>query len=192
MKSRGALALVLGLLLAAPAQAADEYSLDPAHTHVMFKVERFGLSYTFGSFADVEGAVTLDETAPEKSSVIATINTASVDSDNATREEHLRGPYWFNAETYPEISFRSTRVERTGDKTARVTGDLSLHGVTKPVTLDVTLHGSGADPSTQRKGVGFSASGRVNRLDFGMTTAEALIGADVEIIIEALALAPAE
>lgn len=181
--------ILAGIFLTSPGFAAETYVIDPAHSHVMFKVERFGLSNTIGGFVDVAGAVSLDKNAPEKSSVTATVKIASVDSNNAEREGHLRGPSWLDAEQFPLMTFTSTQVEQTGESTAKVTGDLTLHGVTRPLTLNVTLHKIGADPVSKREAAGFTATGSLKRGDFGMMTAQGLIGDAVEISIEALAVA---
>jgi len=176
--------------LGGQALAADPYVIDNVHTHVLFKADRFGLSNTFGSFTDVSGELLLNEDNPENSSVTATIKVASLRSDNDTREDHLKSGDWLGAEAFPEITFASTSVERTGDDTARVTGDLTVHGETNPVTLDVLLKNIGADPVSKRKAVGFSATASVNRHDFGVSIAENLVGANVQIFIETLAIAP--
>jgi len=175
------------IFVSASAHAADRYVLDNEHTQVLFKADRFGLSNTFGSFADVSGELMLDEAHPENSSVTATIKVASLRSDNDTRETHLKSGNWLDAEQFPDITFVSTSVVPDGE-TAKVTGDLTVHGVTKQVTLDVTLKKIGTDPSKKKKAAGFSATTTVNRHDFGVSIAEALIGPEVGITIEALAL----
>jgi polyisoprenoid-binding protein YceI len=177
------------LLLATPVVAADAYAIDAGHTHVMFKFERFGLSYVIGGFTGVEGTINLDKAAPENSSVNAAIEIASFSSGNPERDKHAIGPQWLNAEAFSTMTFASTNVELTGEETAKVTGDLTLHGVTRPVTLDVALHKIGADPSTKREAAGFSAKGSLNRQDFGIATATGFIGDEVEITIEALGIA---
>lgn len=171
---------------AAPARAGDVYELDPAHSQAAFSVARFGFNDVIAFFPGVTGVVTLDETAPEKSAVEAKIAVAGLQSGDATRNEHLLGPRWFNAAAFPAMTFASTAVERTGEKTARVTGDLTILGETRSVVLDVTLNKLGADPATKRPAAGFSATASLRRADFGMTTAPALIGADVAVRIEAL------
>lgn len=183
------LGLIAGCLLTAPVFAADTYTIDPGHTHVMFKFERFGLSYVIGGFTAVEGSITLDKAAPQNSSVTASVGIASFASGNPDRDQHAVGPFWLNAEAFPAMTFKSTKVELTGDETAKVTGDLTLHGVTKPLTLDVALHKIGSDPSTKREAAGFSATGVINRQDFGVTTAKGMIGDEVAITIEALGIA---
>lgn len=169
------------------AEAEERYEIDPAHTHVQFSVRRFGFNDVIGSFPDVKGVIALDQDAPEKSSVEVEIGVASLESGDATRNGHLTSEFWFNAEEHPVMTFKSTAVDVTGDNTANVTGDLTVLGVTKPVTLDVTLNKIGTDPATKGEAVGFSATGLLNRHDFGMSIAENLIGGDVAIRIETLA-----
>ncbi len=188
MKKLLAICSTACLAMTVNALAADRYTLDPAHTQVMFKADRFGLSNTYGSFAEISGDLLLDEAHPENSSVRAVIKAASLKSDNVTREEHLTGANWLDAASFPEITFISTKVEPDGE-TAKITGDLTVHGVTKEVTLDATLVKIGTDPVSKKKAAGFSATASVNRHDFGVSIAEALIGPDVEITIETLAIA---
>ncbi len=172
---------------ASQAQAEDRYEIDAAHTHVQFSIMRFGFNDVIGTFLDVKGVITLDQDKPEMSSVEVEIAMASVESGDATRNEHLGGAFWLNVEQHPAMSFKSTAVEVTGEDAANVTGDLTLLGVTKPVVLAVTLNKIGADPATRKEAVGFSATASLNRLDFGLETAEGLIGNDIAIRIETLA-----
>lgn len=169
-----------------PAFAADDYLIDGAHTQLMFEVDRFGFTNTIGTFAEVEGVIRLDEKKPAKSSVEATIKVASVKSDNEEREGHVKGPHWLDAEKFPVMTFKSTGVVLEGEDAAKVTGDLTLHGVTAPVTLDVKLRKIGDDPVTNRKAAGFSVRGSLDRTAFGINTATGLIGTEVTILIEAL------
>ncbi|MFQ5562089.1 MAG: YceI family protein [Parvularculaceae bacterium] len=195
MKNRVLLAALVGApaaLLISPACAGQTFEIDGGHTHVMFKFERFGLSYVIGGFTDVAGELTLDKDAPENSSVNATVQIASFSSGNPNRDAHAVGPRWLNAEQSPAMTFTSTSVELTGEETAIVTGDLTLHGVTRPLSLDVALHNFGNDPSTKREAAGFSATGSLNRQDFGITTAQGFISDEVEITIEVLAIAAEE
>lgn len=177
-------------ILAGSASAAEPYVIDGAHTQVLFKINRFGLSFVYGSFRDIGGEILLDEDNPENSSVTAVIAVDSFSSDDDTREGHIKGGLWLDAAQFPEITFTSTKVEQIDETHAKVTGDLFVHGVTRPVTLDVALVNIGTEPSKKRKAVGFSAHGALNRHDYGVTTAEKLIGADLEIFIEALGVAP--
>ena len=181
---------ILGQLAGAPvaAQAADQYRLDMRHSHVQFSVERFGFNYIIGEFRDVEGGFRLDESDPENSSVSVEIKIASLESSDDQRNEILMGAFWFNEAEYPTMSFRSTEITRTSETTAELTGDLTLHGTTRPITLDVVLHKIGTEPSTRGKAAGFSAAGQLKRSDFGMTTAIPAVGDEVTIRIEALGL----
>jgi polyisoprenoid-binding protein YceI len=166
------------------------YTLDPAHTQVAFSIDRFGFNRVLGRFEDVSGELTLDEANPANSSVRATIQVASIDTGSDTRDGHLREPRWLNAAQFPTMEFRSTQVRLTGERTAQVTGELTLLGQTHPVTLDVTLNNIGVSPTNQRRMAGFSATGSLTRSTWGSTLAQGAIGDAVSITIEALA-APA-
>jgi polyisoprenoid-binding protein YceI len=170
------------------------YTLDPAHTQVAFTIDRFGFNRVLGRFENVTGELVLDEANPANSSVRATVQTASVDAGNDTRDEHLRGERWLNAAQFPTMEFRSTSVRLTGARTADVTGELTLLGQTHPLTLNVTLNNIGAPPNApQRRSAGFSATGSLTRSTWGSTAAQGpnLIGDAVSISIEALAVPPA-
>lgn len=172
---------------AGPALAADRYELDPAHTHVQFSVERFGFNDIIGYFPGVAGVVTLDRDAPENSAVEAEISVASLESGDETRNAHVTGGSWLDAAEFATIAFKSTGVETTAENAARVTGDLTVLGETRAVTLDVTLNKLGTDPATKRMAAGFSATTVLKRSEFGLTTAGALVGDDVAVRIEVLA-----
>jgi polyisoprenoid-binding protein YceI len=180
-------------LFAAGAAYAEPvtYTLDPAHTQIGFSIDRFGFNRVLGRFENVAGEIVLDDANPANSSVRATVQIASVDSGNDTRDEHLRGERWLNAAQFPTMDFRSTAVRLTGERTAEVTGDLTLLGQTHPLTLNVTLNNMGPAPNNQRRTAGFSATGALNRSGWGSATAQNLIGDAVSIQIEALAQAPA-
>lgn len=187
MKNMFVAALAAAGLAGGQALAADAYELDPAHTQVVFSVERFGFNDVVAFFPGVRGVVTLDGDDPQSSAVEAEVAVASLESGDATRNEHLKGASWLNAGEFQTISFRSTGVELTGENAARVTGDLTVLGRARPVTLDVTLNKLGTDPATKREAAGFSATAMLNRSDFGLTTASALVGDEVTVRIEALA-----
>ena len=172
---------------AGKAMAETRYEIDASHSHIQFSVQRFGFNDVIGAFGDVKGVITLDEEAPENSAVEVEISVASLKSGDATRDEHLASPFWFNQEAFPTITFKSTAVEQIDDKTAKVTGDLTLLGATKPVTLNVMLNKIGPDPATKKEAAGFSVTANLDRTAFGMETAANLIGNDVAIRIEVLA-----
>ena len=171
----------------AGALAADRYEIDPRHSFVEFSVDRFGFNRVIAGFSDVTGALTLDEAAPENSAVEARIGVASLASGDAERDEHVTGARWLNAGAFPDISFRSTSVTRTGEATAEVAGELTLLGRTRPVMLSVRMNRIGPDPSNRRQAAGFSATAVVKRSEFGLETAAALVGDDVEVRLEILA-----
>ncbi|GAB4525317.1 MAG: YceI family protein [Parvularculaceae bacterium] len=174
--------------ISADARAADRYVLDMRHSHVQFSVMRFGFNHIIGQFRGVEAVFNLDEENPENTTVSAVIEIASLESSDDERNEILMGEFWFNEAEYPTMEFHSTGVERTGEATAVLTGDLTLHGQTHPVSLDVVFHKLGTEPSTRGGAAGFTATGRLNRSQWGMTTAIPVVGDAVDIRIEALGL----
>jgi polyisoprenoid-binding protein YceI len=149
------------------------YKIDPAHTSLTFRVSHIGLSNFTARFNKVAAELNLDTVNPAKSSVTATIDPRSLETfvrEPANFNDEISGKGWLEAGQFPTITFKSTKVETTGPDTARVTGDFTLHGVTKPIVLDVKFNGGypagGMDPSGAR--VGFSATGSFNRADFGI------------------------
>jgi polyisoprenoid-binding protein YceI len=176
-----ATALVLGL--SQPARAAETYTLDPMHTQVAWSINHFGFSNPSGKFAMIEGTLTLDEAKPEDSKVEATITIKNLVTGLDKLNEHLWSDKFFDAAKFPAATFTSTKVEVTGKDTAKVTGDLTLHGVTKPVTLDVKLNKIGEN-MMKRKTAGFSATLVLKRSDFGMTTYLPNLGDDITIGVE--------
>ena len=156
----------------AAAQApAGDYKLDPAHASLEFKVSHMGFSHYTARFTDFDAKLKFDPAHPETSSVEATIDPKSLalNAPPAGFKDELTGKSWFDAAQYPAITFRSTKVEVTGANTAKITGDFTLHGVTKPVVLEATFNGGypgfAMDPHAR---IGFSAHGVFKRSDFGM------------------------
>jgi polyisoprenoid-binding protein YceI len=166
MLFRTALA-VAALSFAVPAQAAETYTLDPYHTQVAWSVDHFGFSHPSGKFANITGTLTLDEAQPANSQVNATITIANLVTGIDKLNEHLFSDKFFDAAKFPVATFRSTSIELTGKDTAKVVGDLTVHGITKPVVLDVTLNKIGQN-MMNKKTAGFSATTTVKRSDFGM------------------------
>jgi polyisoprenoid-binding protein YceI len=167
------------------AHAADTYTFDPNHTTVIWSAEHLGFSHPHGLFSNVEGTLTLDEAAPANSKVDVTIKTAGIATGIAKFDDHLKSKDFFDVEKHPTATFKSTKVEKTGDATAKVTGDLTLLGVTKPVTLDVTLNKKGEHPMSKKPTVGLSAKGTIKRSEFGLSFGVPNVGDDVPIVIEA-------
>lgn len=189
MKLFTASCLALGLCLTPGLAAAESYVIDSTHAHAGFRVSHFGYSTTLGQFRDISGTLEFDQTNPATGSVEVTIQTASVDTANDARDEHLRKADFFNVEEFPTMTFKSTNIELTGEKTAKITGDLTLLGVTKPVTLDATFNQAAPHPMDNTRYVaGFSATGSLKRTDFGMAYAAPAISDDIALIIEVEAL----
>jgi polyisoprenoid-binding protein YceI len=169
-----------------PVLAQDAYELDPAHTQVVFSVDRFGFTTIFGSFMTAGGTILLDSETPENSSVTAHVDTASVFLGNATRDQHVAGQFWLDADANPQLTFESTNIAMTGEDSAEVSGQLTLWGESRDVTFDVRLNQIGTDPATQRQAVGFTITGTINRADWGHETAAAIVGSEIGIRIETL------
>lgn len=170
------------------------FRLDNDHTHIVWQVDRFGFSNTVGSFTEVQGTVVFDEAQPTNSSVDASIALAGLRSDLPEREDIVRGPHWLGAAEHPLITFQSTSVV-VSEATAcegmclTVMGEMTLRGVTAPVSLKVRLNKVGKDPVSQRTAAGFSAVGAFDRSEFGIATALGPVGDTVHFEIQALAIA---
>lgn len=183
--------LVAWFGLGAPAMAADVYELDPGHADIVFMVSHFGFSDTIGRFNKAEGTIVMDDQDLAGSSIELVIDAASIDTNHAKRDEHLRSPDFFNVTEYPTITFESAAIEKTGENKAEVTGDLTMHGTTRPVTLEVTLNKLAPHPVPDYEGVmtaGFSARGTIRRSDFGIDLFAPAVGDEVDLIIEIEAL----
>jgi polyisoprenoid-binding protein YceI len=193
--SRLALAVMLGLpapLLAqaAPVNApAGTYVLDPTHASLTWRVKHLGLSMYTARFTGFESQITLDPKAPTKSTVTVSIDPRSTRTDFPFPEKEdfdkVVAERFLMANAHPKISFRSTGLVATGPTRGRLTGDLTFNGVTKPVSLDVTLNDAILNPFTKLPTLGFSARGTLKRSDFGATELLGPIGDEVELMIEA-------
>lgn len=166
------------------------WTVDPAHTHVEFAIRHMMITTVKGRFGAITGSVVLDDTQPSKSSVDVTIDIASIDTREPQRDGHLRSGDFFDAETYPTMTFRSTRIDRASADQFKVAGDLTIRNASRPIILQVTAEGRGKDPWGGER-AGFSASATIKRSDFGLTwnqtleTGGVLVGDDVKISIDA-------
>ncbi|MBL9122105.1 MAG: YceI family protein [Planctomycetaceae bacterium] len=178
-----AASIISGLFLAplAMVQAADTYALDPGHFGVNFKVSHLGLSWTYGRFNQAEGTFILDAANPARSSFSFVVKVDSLDTNSKQRDDHLRSPDFFNAKQFPKISFTSTAV-RPLNGGYEVTGDLTLHGVTRPVTLQL-LGGKTAEFPQGTTRTGFTTDLVLKRTAFGMDKMTDAIGDDVHVSI---------
>ncbi|MCX7034775.1 MAG: YceI family protein [Arenimonas sp.] len=163
--------LVLATLIAAAsfsAQAADKYDIDPTHTQVQFTYNHLGFSNITGRFDEVTGEFLFDAADPTQSSVSITIPVSSISTGVAKLDEHLLKADFFDAAQFPTATFKSTGVTAAGEGKLAVAGDLTIHGVTRPVVLDVTINGIGEHPMRKVPAAGFDASARIKRSDFGV------------------------
>lgn len=189
MKKLAALGLATALAfpaLTTGAFAADTYTIDEQHAWVQFALSHAGWSNARGQFRAVSGDIVFDKDDVTKSELNVVIEAASVDTNLQSRDDHLRSPDFFNVEEFPTLEFESTSIEQTGERTALVTGDLMIAGVTNSVVLDVVWGAEFPlpwDASTVK--TGFSATTRINGLDFGINKmADFGLGPDVDIFID--------
>ena len=175
---RGLVAIAVWLTVS-PMVVADTFTVEPSHTAVIFSISHFGYSFTYGRFNTVAGRFAIDKTNPAASQFAFSVDVASVDTNDAKRDEHLRGADFFNAAQFPKITFTSTAVVKS-EKGYDVTGDLTMHGVTKKVTLPLVAMGEGKGPyGKYRSGLTFNL--QIKRSDFGMKNMVGPIGDNVAV-----------
>jgi polyisoprenoid-binding protein YceI len=180
-----ALAAPALIALTLQASAAPEaYTFDKNHTEVRFCWTHFGMSKQCAHFLDYDGELVFDEANPENSTLNVTFKTGSIETLVPIFNDHMKGEKLFDAAKFPEITFKSTKFEKTGDKTGKVTGDLTVKGVTKPVTLDVTLNFAGAHPLKKTPALGAGASTTLKRSDYGVSLYVPAVSDDITIDIQ--------
>jgi polyisoprenoid-binding protein YceI len=177
-------AMAFGFLTGTASAQQERYLFDKAHTNILFFVNHLGFSMMKGKFHEYDGEFIFDREDPTQSSLDVTIATASVDMDHDGLNEHLRTADFFDTETYPTMSFKSTAIERTGEDTALITGDFTMLGVTQPVTLDVKFNKADVHPVNQEYIAGFSGGTTIKRSDYGMTYLVPAIGDEVTVMLE--------
>ena len=159
------------------------YAVEPAHTQVEFSVFHMGFTPYYGRLSDASGTLVLSPATPADSKLDVTIPADTISTTSSKLNDELKGDQWFDVQRYPQITFHSTSVEPSGDASATVVGDLTMHGVTRPVTLSVQFVGAGTNPLDSKYTVGFRATGQVSRSAFGVQTYVPLIGDAVEITL---------
>ena len=190
--SRTLSTLAVGLLLTVSAAAQEAWQLDPQHSSAQFSVRHLGVSTVRGAFTKVSGSVVYDAANLNKSSIQTTIEAASVETRVDMRDNDLRSPRFLDAQKFPTITFQSKKVEAAGAGKLRVTGDLTIKGVTKEVVLDV----DGPTPAIKdplgkdRLRMGASATTKINRNDFGVSGLPGIVGDDITITLDVEMTAP--
>ncbi len=189
-----ALAVALSLAAAAPdarAQASQDaatvkagtYKVDPYHSQVEFSVSHFGFTEYSGFFSGASGSLMLDPAEPARSKLEVSIPVDSVMTTVTKLNDELKGEKWFDAAKFPTATFTSSRITITGKGRATITGELMLHGVTKPMTLQARFIGAGVNPLDKAYTVGFEATGMIKRGDFDVKTYLPMVGDDVRLTI---------
>jgi polyisoprenoid-binding protein YceI len=164
--------------------ATGEYKLEKGHSTILFGYSHLGYSTYFVRVNDFDATLEFKPAAPETSSITVTIDTDSLDSNNDAMDDKFDSAEFFDVDTFPEAKFVSTRLQKLNDAEGKLYGNLTLHGVTKPIVLDITFNGYGTNPITQAPSLGFSALGKIKRSDFGLGAYVPLVGDEVSIIIE--------
>lgn len=161
---------------------AGTYQIDPVHTTVIYRIKHLSSSYSYGRFDGPTGSFEYDPAAPERSTFELTLNVDTINSGNEARDKHLKSPDFFNAKQFPTITFKSSSVKKVADDKLEVTGDVTLHGVTKSVTVPLDIVGTAKGMQGETR-TGFEGVIEVKRSDFGMTGLAQAVGDDVRLII---------
>lgn len=178
-------AICMAAICGIPAYAqTTTWQIDPAHANAQFKVLHLGISHVQGEFTKVTGTVQLDEGDITKSSVNAVIDMDSVDTRNENRDKDLKSPGFFDTAKYPTMTFQSTKITRQGDGRLQMTGNLTLHGVTRPVTFQVQGPTESIKDPWNNDRRGASATATIKRSDFGVTKDAGMVGDEVSIMLD--------
>lgn len=172
---------------AIPAYAADTWEIDAGHSRATFRITHFGASAFYGQFPGVSGALVIDEADATKTTVNISVAVDSVNTFNEKRDAHLKGADFFDSKQFPNMTFKSKKVSKKSDKVFSVTGDLSLHGVTKEITVDFERIGTGKDPWGGTR-TGAEAIFTIKRSDYGMTYMQDGLGDEVKLFVSVEAI----
>lgn len=164
---------------------AGTYKLDPAHGKITWSVSHFGFSTYIGQFANVNATLKLDPKAPAAAALDVTVDTTSLGTLNPALDTHLKSADFLDVAKFPTATFKATKVTVTGPKTADIAGDLTLHGVTRPVVVQAAFIQAGANPVDKKYELGFAGSAKIKRSDFGIKAYLPVIGDEVTLTIEA-------
>lgn len=187
--------LALGLTLASVATFSIAkpvaYTIDPGHTATVFSWSHFGFSTPSANFSDIQGTITVDNEKPANSSVNVTIPVSSINTNVKALDEHIQKAEFFDVEKYPNITFKSTKVQALGKNKYKITGDLTIKGVTKPVVLDAVLNKQAVHPMTKLQTIGFNATTSFNRSAFNVGAYVPNVGDKITVNITTEASVPA-
>lgn len=187
--------LLAATIAAAPTMAAagpttalaqvegGQFAIDKNHAKIIFSTSHFGFSTYYGLFTAFDAKLGFDPKAPAKSTLVVTVDLNGIDTTNPKLDAHLKSAEFFDVAKFPTATFKATRIQVTGKTTGKITGDLTLHGVTRPIVLDASFNGGGVNPMTKAYVVGFNATGVVRRSQFGITTYVPVVGDDVRLTI---------
>lgn len=165
--------------------ASETYQIEKTHADLLFSIDHAGFTQKHGSFRDFDATLQYDAARPENSKVEVTVQTDSLDTALPARDKDVKGENFLDTAKYPQMRFVSTKVTPAANQELRIEGNLTLHGVTKPITLHAKLNKSAPNPFDQRPTLGFSATGSLKRSDFGMATFIPVVGDVVKIEIDA-------
>ena len=194
----GTAALLAALVTAVPAFApaamaqattdlekleGGQFVLDKSHAKIIFSYSHFGYSTSYGLFTDFDGKLAFDPKALAKSVLEVTVNMDGIDTTVPKLDAHLKTSDFFDVAKFPSAGFKSTAIEVTGPTTGKITGNLTLHGVTKPVVLEASFNGGGTNPVSKKYVVGFNATAKVKRSEFGVANYAPMVGDDVTLTI---------
>lgn len=176
-------------LMTTPALAAETLTFEPDHTSVVFQYPHFGMSHPSGKIMGANGTLVLDKDDPTKSTVDITLDMKTLTTALPDFDTLLKGEKYFDIAQFPTATFKSTKVELTGEntapRTANVTGDLTIHGITQSTVLAVTFNKKAFNPALFKTGYGFSATAHLSRKAFGLGNLEPIVGDDIDLIIDA-------
>ena len=174
---------VLAFALAQTLRAADTLKIDPVHSFVVFNIEHLGVGRAWGRAGGPTGTLLIDDSDASKSKLQVEVAAESIDTGNAGRDKHLKGPDFFDVKQFPKISFSSSQVRKSGDNTYEVTGNFNLHGQSKPLTVTLTKLGEGDKGPQMGHRAGYGTEFTLKRSDFGMTTMQGMLGDEVKIYV---------
>jgi polyisoprenoid-binding protein YceI len=180
-KHLASLGILLAIVLAASTVRADSYKIDPVHSTMIFRVIHMNIAPVYGRFDEPSGTIVTDDD-PAKMSIEVNVRAEKVDTANSKRDQDLRSQGWLAAKQFPDITFKSTGIKKTGDNTYEVTGDFTLHGVTKPLTATLTKTGEGKGMRGEPR-IGWETSFSINRNDFDITNMPGGVSDEIKLMI---------